>query len=36
MGNYQKYTELDVWKHARELAAYIYDLTASFPKSEQL
>ncbi|MBU2047150.1 MAG: four helix bundle protein, partial [Bacteroidetes bacterium] len=32
---YQKYTELDVWKQARELASFIYELTASFPKAEQ-
>lgn len=35
MPPYQKYTELDVWKHARELASYVYELTASYPKSEQ-
>jgi four helix bundle protein len=35
MGNYQKYTELDVWKLARELASHTYKLTSSFPKSEQ-
>lgn len=35
MSSNQKYTELDVWKHARALAAYAYELTASFPKSEQ-
>jgi four helix bundle protein len=34
MSAYQKYTELDVWKHARVLASYTYELT-SFPKSEQ-
>lgn len=32
---YQKYTELDVWKQARELASFIYELTSTFPKSEQ-
>ena len=31
---YQKYTELEVWKTARVFAAYIYKLTASFPKEE--
>ena len=35
MSAYQKYTELDVWKHARVLASHIYELTSSFPKSEQ-
>ena len=35
MSGYQKYTELDVWKQARELASDIYQLTASYPKSEQ-
>ncbi|HET8829290.1 MAG TPA: four helix bundle protein [Pelobium sp.] len=35
MTGYQKYTELDVWKQARQLASFIYQLTASFPKSEQ-
>lgn len=32
---YQKYTELDVWKQARELASFIYKLTSTFPKAEQ-
>lgn len=32
---YQKYTELDVWKQGRELASFVYELTAMFPKSEQ-
>ncbi len=31
---YQKYTELEVWKTARVFAAYIYKLTATFPKEE--
>ena len=31
---YQKYTELEVWKTARIFAAYIYKLTATFPKEE--
>lgn len=31
---YQKYTELEVWKKARQFAAYIYNLTFSFPKEE--
>ena len=35
MTGYQKYTELEVWKQARALASFIYELTASFPKSEQ-
>ncbi|QEK52159.1 four helix bundle protein [Pedobacter aquae] len=35
MSGYQKYTELDVWKQAKDLAAYIYHVTASFPKEEQ-
>ena len=35
MPGYQKYTELDVWKQARELASHVYELTASYPKSEQ-
>lgn len=35
MTDFQKYTELEVWKHARELASYIYELTATYPKSEQ-
>lgn len=35
MSTYQKYTELDVWKHSRSLAAFTYELTSSFPQSEQ-
>ena len=35
MTDYQKYTELDVWKHARELASFIYELTSNYPKTEQ-
>jgi four helix bundle protein len=35
MAGYQKYTELDVWKQAKDLASCIYHLTASFPKEEQ-
>ena len=35
MTGYQKYTELEVWKQARALACFIYELTASFPKAEQ-
>lgn len=35
MTGYQKYTELDVWKQARQLASFIYELTAAFPKTEQ-
>ncbi len=35
MSAYQKYTELDVWKHSRALASHVYELTATFPKSEQ-
>lgn len=31
---YQKYTELDVWKKAREFASHIYLLTSKFPKEE--
>ncbi|WP_316805942.1 four helix bundle protein [Pedobacter agri] len=31
---YQKYTELEVWKKARIFTAFIYKLTASFPKEE--
>ena len=31
----EKYTELDVWKQARELSTHVYELTASYPKSEQ-
>ncbi len=31
---YQKYTELEVWKTAREFAADIYQLTATSPKEE--
>ncbi|WP_421945163.1 four helix bundle protein [Pedobacter sp.] len=31
---YQKYTELEVWKKARQFATYIYNLTSSFPKEE--
>lgn len=33
--SYQKYTDLEVWKKAREFATYIYDLTTVFPKEEQ-
>lgn len=32
---YQKYTELDVWKQAKDLASFIYELTSGFPKAEQ-
>jgi len=35
MTDFQKYTELDVWKHAREIASYIYELTTTYPKTEQ-
>ena len=35
MTDYQKYTELDVWKHARGLASFIYELTSNYPKTEQ-
>ena len=35
MPGHEKYTELDVWKQARELAIHVYELTASYPKSEQ-
>ena len=35
MADYQKYTELDVWKQGRELASDIYEITASYPKFEQ-
>ena len=35
MSAYQKYTELDVWKHTRPSASHVYKLTATFPKSEQ-
>lgn len=35
MTNYQKYTELEVWKQAKDLASYIYKITASFPAIEQ-
>jgi four helix bundle protein len=35
MPGYQKYTELDVWKQARELASHVYELTGPYPKSEQ-
>ncbi len=35
MSGYQKYTELDVWKQARILASMIYELTTSYPKTEQ-
>lgn len=35
MSGYQKYTELDVWKQARSLASVIYEITASYPKTEQ-
>ncbi len=35
MTNYQKYTELEVWKQARVLASYIYQITASFPVTKQ-
>ena len=31
---YQKYTELEVWKKARQFAGQIYQITASFPKEE--
>ena len=35
MPDYQKYTELDFWKQARELVSHVYELAASYPKSEQ-
>ena len=35
MSGYQKYTELDVWKQARELVSHVYELAASYLKSEQ-
>lgn len=35
MAGYQKYTDLDVWKQARILASVIYEITGSYPKSEQ-
>ena len=35
MPGYQKYTELDVWKQTRELVSHVYELAASYPKSEQ-
>ncbi|OEK07984.1 four helix bundle protein [Flavivirga aquatica] len=28
------YTELDVWKHSRELVKLVYTLTRSFPREE--
>ena len=31
---YQKYTELEVWKRARQFAAHIYKITGDFPKEE--
>ena len=31
---YQKYTELEVWKKARAFTAFLYELTATFPKEE--
>ena len=31
---YQKYTDLEVWKKARQFAAHIYQITASFPTEE--
>ena len=35
MPGFQKYTELDVWKQARELVSHVYELAASYLKSEQ-
>ena len=35
MPGYQKYRELDVWKQARELVSHVYELAASYLKSEQ-
>jgi len=35
MLSYSRYTELEVWKHARELASNIYEITTAFPKTEQ-
>lgn len=35
MPNYIRYTQLEVWKHARELASLIYELTTFYPKIEQ-
>ena len=35
MPDYQKYTELDFWKQARELVSHVYELAAFYPKSEQ-
>lgn len=34
MSDYTSYTQLEVWKKARELVYEIYKLTANFPKEE--
>lgn len=35
MSDYKKYTELEVWKQARFLASYIYEITILYPATEQ-
>ena len=35
MSDYKKYTDLDVWKQARQLVAAIYAISTTFPKDEQ-
>src|ERR1700755_663527 len=35
MDNYKSYTDLEVWKHARNLVRQVYLITQKFPKGEQ-
>ena len=34
MSEYKKYTDLDVWKEARQLVTAIYSISTTFPKEE--
>lgn len=34
MADYKKYTDLDVWKEARQLVTFIYSTSKNFPKEE--
>jgi four helix bundle protein len=35
MANVESFKQLDVWQHAMDLAASVYELTKGFPASEQ-
>lgn len=34
MGKIVKFSDLDAWKEAHELALLVYELTSNFPKTE--